>query len=73
MNFSCINFNITSEYLDHDHMYLKHQYQNFLYNAIIDYFDALIDKKLTISQNQRRARTAITKRIQKRHGKLQSK
>ena len=65
MNFSCINFNITSEHLHHDHMHLKHQYQNFLYNAIIDYFDTLIDKKLTISQNQRRSRTAITKRNKK--------
>ena len=51
MNFSCVNFNITSEQLHHDYMHLKHQYQNFLYNAIINYFDTLFDKKLTISQN----------------------
>ncbi|CAF4997926.1 unnamed protein product [Rotaria sp. Silwood1] len=73
MNFSCVNFHITNEHLHHDHMHLKYQYQNVLSHAITNYFDAVIKKKLTLSQNQRRSRTSVTNRNKRIHEKLRAK
>ena len=69
MNFSCINFQITHEHLHHDKMHLQHQYKHLLYDAVITYFNTLIEKRLTGSQSRRRSRTAITRRNKKRHEK----
>ncbi|CAF1357067.1 unnamed protein product [Rotaria sordida] len=73
MKFSCINFHITYEHLHRDQMHLHHQHQDFLYDTIMNYFHMLIEKKLIISQNQRRSRPAITRRNKKRHEKLRTK
>ena len=73
MKFSCIDLNITTEYLSSDQLHINHQYKKLFSDTILTHLDFIINQKPNPSHTKRRSREAIAHKNKKRHTQLKNK